>query len=365
MVLVMVNFEDDLKNFAGTIEEKKENIHTEETTKISLILPFIQLLGYDITNPNEVQAEYTADMGVKKGEKIDLAIFINNELEILIECKPVNMKLTHDQISQLYRYFNVTDAKFGILTNGDNYKIYTDIRKPNMMDERPFLDVTLSKITDKQIIELSKFAKQNYNFTKIREKVNILKYKTDVKAQITSEMENPSEEFIKAIVKPVYPKPLTQPMKKTFKKIITEEFNDIINEKVNKQLDDALNNNQLIEKSLKEYHEENKGNYTLAEIEAFNFIVKMLENTIDTDRLFTRKVKSYTSILLDNNSNYPIIRLIFNEKQLKIGLFDSFKRDKYNARVCENKEITDIDDLFNYKENLVKTVKHLMEEKKR
>lgn len=360
----MVNFEEDLKNFAGTIVKKKENIHTEETTKISLILPFIQLLGYDITDPSEVQAEYTADIGVKKNEKIDLTILMNGIPEILIECKPVNTILTHNQISQLYRYFNVTKAKFGILTNGDNYKIYTDIFEPNMMDEKPFLDITLSKINDDQIKELSKFTKSNYDFTKIREKVNLLKYKTDIKNQIISEMENPSEDFIKSIVKPIYSKPLKKTMRIKFSKMITETFNEVINEKVEKRLGDALNNYKLIENSLEQYQDD-KGQYTLIEIEAYNIIKVILEDTIDVDRLFLRKRQTYTSIILDNNGYYPIIRLYLNKKTLKIGLFDSFKRIKNNMRVCEDITIEDINDLFNYKDRLILTTKHMIEEKKK
>ena len=93
-------------------------------------------------------------MGVKKNEKIDLAIMMDDNPEIIIECKLFNSVLAHDQISQLYRYFNVTSCKFGILTNGDNYKIYTDICQANMMDDRPFLDIILSMITDKWIHKL-------------------------------------------------------------------------------------------------------------------------------------------------------------------------------------------------------------------
>ena len=47
---------------------------TEEAAKTALVMPFIQALGYDVFNPSEVIPEYTADVGTKKGEKVDYAI---------------------------------------------------------------------------------------------------------------------------------------------------------------------------------------------------------------------------------------------------------------------------------------------------
>lgn len=65
-------FEDEILEFAKEIPAKLEYIDTEETTKIALITPFLRMMGYDTTNPAEVRAEYTADVGSKKGEKVDI-----------------------------------------------------------------------------------------------------------------------------------------------------------------------------------------------------------------------------------------------------------------------------------------------------
>ena len=121
-----MEFLEKLKNFSNRIEHLKGNIQTEEATKTSIILPFFQLLGYDVFNPLEFVPEYTADVGIKKGEKVDYAIMINNEPLILIEAKPINTELSVKHMSQLIRYFSVTKAKFGILTNGIIYQFYSD-----------------------------------------------------------------------------------------------------------------------------------------------------------------------------------------------------------------------------------------------
>ncbi|MET1240890.1 endonuclease, partial [Enterococcus faecalis] len=100
----MEKFKDDLKSLGKRVTKLKENIATEEATKTSLIMPFFQILGYDIFNPLEFVPEFTADVGIKKGEKVDYAIVIDSIPTMLIEAKSVNEQLTkHD--SQLFRYF--------------------------------------------------------------------------------------------------------------------------------------------------------------------------------------------------------------------------------------------------------------------
>lgn len=104
----------------------KDSLQTEEATKNALIMPFINTLGYDVFNPNEVVPEYIADVGVKKGEKVDYAILKDNKPIILIECKKVDNKSLDikKHATQLIRYFSVTDAKFIILSNGIVYKFF-------------------------------------------------------------------------------------------------------------------------------------------------------------------------------------------------------------------------------------------------
>lgn len=124
-----MDFKDQIKQLSDRIEKLKDNLQTEEATKNALIMPFIQALGYDVFNPTEVVPEFTCDIGTKKGEKIDYAIFKDGKPIILIECKHWAQDLDlHD--NQLLRYFHVSNAKFGLLTNGRIYRFYTDLEKP-------------------------------------------------------------------------------------------------------------------------------------------------------------------------------------------------------------------------------------------
>ncbi|MGL4949985.1 MAG: type I restriction endonuclease, partial [Anaeroplasmataceae bacterium] len=100
-------FKDELQRLAVQVKERMVHITNEEMTKQALIVPFFQMMGFDVFNPVEFRAEYSADFGKKKGEKVDYALFKDNEPIMFIEAKSVNENLNnHD--AQLCRYFNST-----------------------------------------------------------------------------------------------------------------------------------------------------------------------------------------------------------------------------------------------------------------
>ena len=82
-----MDFKDQIKLLSERVIKLKENTQTEEATKTAFIMPFLQTLGYDVFDPTEVVPEYTCDLGIKKGEKIDYAIHKDGQPIILIECK--------------------------------------------------------------------------------------------------------------------------------------------------------------------------------------------------------------------------------------------------------------------------------------
>lgn len=126
--------------------EHREVLLTEEAAKTALVMPFLQALGYDVFNPSEVVPEFTADVGTKKGEKVDYAICAGNKVTILVECKPSSAELDINHAGQLFRYFSVTNTRLAILTNGVVYKFFSDIERPNRMDDKPFFVFSVDAI---------------------------------------------------------------------------------------------------------------------------------------------------------------------------------------------------------------------------
>lgn len=198
-----MDFIDQIRQFGKRVESLKDTIQTEEATKTSIIMPFFSIMGYDVFNPLEFTPEYTADVGIKKGEKVDYAIMRDGNPMILIEAKWIGEPLEkHD--SQLFRYFGTTTAKFGILTNGIIYKFYTDLEEPNKMDEVPFLEINILDLKETQIPELKKFHKSVFDVEEIVNVASELKYSNEFKQFFAAELQNPSDELIKHFLNLIY-----------------------------------------------------------------------------------------------------------------------------------------------------------------
>ena len=146
-----MDFVDKLRDISARISEHGLQVETEEATKNAFIMPFISALGYDVFNPSEVIPEFTADVGTKKGEKVDYAVTKDGKVILLIECKKISADLQKDHASQLYRYFSTTEARFGVLTNGSDYAFYSDIDESNKMDSKPFFEFNLLDFDDIQV----------------------------------------------------------------------------------------------------------------------------------------------------------------------------------------------------------------------
>jgi len=360
-------FEDEIKEFTKTIPGKLEHIDSEETTKIALITPFLRLMGYDTTNPAEVKAEYTADVGTKQGEKVDFAILENGEPIVFIECKSATNNLSTDNISQLYRYFSITDIQIGILTNGVEYKFFTTGDDNNRMDEKPFLDINLLDLNKKDIKELEKFKKINFDVDEVVSRADNLKYRNLIKKTLINEFENPSEEFIKAVAKQVYDGILTPNVKEKFGTIISVAVTEIINEKINKTLNDAVASNEEEQEDNNAVEAEESINKegiisTDLEKEAYFIVRSIAAEVLDANRVAMRDRKHYCNILFDNNQRFPIVRLYFNnEDHLRVEFYDKITLTSNGGKKGEKIDIDDVSDLYNYKERIFNVVNQYLE----
>lgn len=148
-----------LQKQSNFVSKYKGTMYNEEHTKLGFIIPFFKSLGYNMHCPDEVITEYACDFGIKKGEKVDFAIMKDKHPYILVEAKHCDKELNEKFASQLSRYFNQTDAKLGILTNGIQYWFYSDFDKVNVMDTQPFFKFDILNISEGDAVSLHKFTK--------------------------------------------------------------------------------------------------------------------------------------------------------------------------------------------------------------
>ena len=350
-----MEFNESIKQFSERVSLMKNTISTEESTKMSLIVPLFQLLGYDVFNPLEFCPEYTADIGIKKGEKVDYAILEDGKPNILIECKSCSETLDKHS-SQLFRYFSTTPAKFGILTNGVIYRFYTDLEEANKMDLVPFLEINMENIKDSSISELKKFCKENFDKDKIFSTAEELKYTSLIKGLLTSEYDNPSEEFVRFILNHIYDGQKNQRVIEKFTPVIKKSFSSFVNEIVNNKISSALaKDNDEPEPQMVDTPDEpvSKIITTEEEIESFYIVRGMLAEVVPVEDIVHRDTESYFGILYKDNNRKPICRINLDKKNKQLFIPDANKK-------FERFYIDSINDLYKYKNQLIDVVKRYL-----
>ncbi|MEQ5341241.1 type I restriction endonuclease [Enterobacter hormaechei] len=353
-----MEFTERLNALSTKIRQQIEVINTEEATKTAFVMPFIHnVLGYDVFDPSEVTPEFVCDIGTKKGEKIDYAIMKNNDVQILIECKKIGESLHINHASQLFRYFHVTNARISILTNGQIYRFYTDLDAPNKMDEKPFLEVDLLDIDENVIPELKKLTKSSFDLESIINAAGELKYVSQIKRILHTQLNNPEDDFVKFFASRVYDGMLTQKVRESFQNLTKKAASQYINDQVNERLKSAITGitpavveapTETQQSEDDEQKDESEIITTLEELEGFHIVKTITRAVLEAPRITHRDTKSYCGILVDDNNRKPLCRLHFNRTQKYIGLFDLEKNETRHP-------ISTVDDIYSFADILKAT----------
>lgn len=337
-------------------------------------MPMIAALGYNVFNPFEVVPEMDCDLIKKKGEKIDYAIMKDENPILLIECKHCKQDLNlHD--TQLQKYFVASKARFGVLTNGIEYRFYTDLEKINIMDEKPFLIVNMLDLSDADIEQLKKFHKSYYNEEDVLSTANELKYTTEIKSILNNEFASPTAEFVRFFARQAYTSgQITSKVIDMFtplvKKSITSVINDIISDRLNtaiKNSEQTSDSPQTIDNTSIENTEEKLPDgvvymdkesgvvTTQEELDAYNIVRSILRKSVDVERITYKDYKSYFVVNIDNSQWYWICRISIGARKKQIGI----PTDQYKN--CEWIQIDNVDDIFKYADRLEEALKLAME----
>lgn len=287
-----MDFAERLSALATKVAHQKAALETEEATKNAFVMPFIStILGYDVFNPSEVVPEFTADVGVKKGEK---------------------------------------------------YHFYTDLDAPNRMDAKPFLVLDLLDIDTTLLPELLKLSKTEFDLDSIISAAGELKYVGQIKRAIAAEFKDPSDDWIRFFTNRVYEGAFTQKVREQFTPLVGKASQQFLNEQVNNRLatalgagstppplppeGDSVGEIKSQEEAVRDLEESQEEIITTAEeLSAFNIVRAIVCNQVDMSRVSYRDAKSYCAILLDNNNRKTIARLHFNRSQKYIGILDENK----------------------------------------
>jgi len=358
-----MDFSERLAALAEKVRQQKDSIRTEEATKNAFVMPFIStILGYDVFNPLEVVPEFTADVGVKKGEKVDYSIKHGGEVQILIECQTSTEPVKIEHASQLYRYFAVTNARIAILTNGEIYQFFTDLDAPNRMDPKPILVLALNDIDEALIPELRKLSKDVFDLDSILNAAGELKYIGQIKRHLAAQFKEPDVEWVKFFTSRVYEGAFTQKVREQFTTLVAKATKQFLNDQINDRLKSALTSlsdpptddhkePDVVPNPLDAQAREDGIETTADEIEAFQIVRAIVCSEVKAERVVGRDSKSYFAVQLDDNNRKPVARLHFNRTQKYLGLFDE---NKVETRVPLNS----LDEIYDHIEPLRLTVRN-------
>ncbi len=223
-------FFDEVHALSRKFAERTEYLKSEEATKHALVLPFIDMLGYDTHNPTEVRPEYVADVGMKRDEKVDYALIQDGNPVILIECKSFGTNLNEKAVIQLWRYFLTTEVSFGVLTDGTLYRFFTNLNGTAKMDEEPFFEINMLDPTETQVQVLERFSKANFNDETNVSFARDLKYTKSIKDMLAQEFERPTDDFVHFIMGRFYKGRATQDAREQFRAHVRRAFSQFVHE---------------------------------------------------------------------------------------------------------------------------------------
>ena len=349
-----LDFVDRMNEVSNRMKSRIDKITTEEATKNALVMPFINhILGYNVFDPSEVVPEFAADIGTKKREKVDYALLQDESPVMLFECKRYGASLDDEPASQLYRYFSVTKARFGVLTDGAIYRFFSDVEEQNKMDLKPFFEINMLEFSDTEVDELRKFTKASFDPEQILSTAKDLKYTREVMLLLAAEWAEPSEAFVRFITGQVYEGSKTKNVIDQFTPIVKKAMGRFLTGRINERLESALKEEPTEDeedRKIEPIQEDSESVIHQDEWQGYYAIKAILASEVSSDRIGLRNMKHWCSIVLDGTNRKLICRLRFKGTKKAIGLYNKGEGE-------ERIQIESVDDIFGYSGQLVETAK--------
>lgn len=345
----MENFINRLRSHIEHVKKVGGLCTTKETTKQALILPLLDILGFSPYDPTKVLAEFAADFpGVKSTERVDYALYCNGQPVMFIEAKPYVANLTN-HAPQLSRYFNSSlGVTIGAIKNGKEWRFFTDLINPNVMDDKPFLTVDFTKNKAEDLTQLAEFKHDNFHVEKLRffaeENQYIQQFKTVIKRSINEV----DIDFVRYVAQQAsIPRQLNTKFLESIQPFVKQAVEQSISDTVVKGLSSpTIITAQPVEQKVEETIEIVPESSTLSDI--VNSENERIVTTVDEQELsrivtelfpevelVAKDTESYFSVLFQNKNNRWLFRYDVNRKrptiQFAVAIDDYRKKELERA----------------------------------
>ena len=266
---------------------------------------------------------------------------------MLVEAKAVNEKASnHD--GQLRKYFSWTKtAKVGIVTNGTEYRFFTDLSDDNLMDAEPFLSFNILDYTTKDLDNLKFFHRDNFDPAAITIHAEEIVYTKSITKLVSDLLRNPSEDFISLLLRAakLTDSRITSRVIEKFKPIVKKSIQNSLLDLMTRSLSQEIQaepsepevspTETILDPQIESIDtSENRILTTPEELEAFAKIQSFCKSEIKY-----KDTASYFSIHL-GNSTWWFARLYFSSK--KKSIIVRLPIDETKPLVNANMELQDV-----------------------
>lgn len=356
-------FKERIASHAEHVKKVAHICTTEETTKQALILPLLDILGFSAFDPNKVRAEYQADFpGAKSGERVDYALFCNGAPVMFIEAKSYTENLSN-HCPQLSRYFNATpEVSICAITNGREWRFFTDLSNKNIMDSEPFLTVDVTMLNENDMAQLYQFRHDKFQPDALRSLAEESIYLTAFTESITESLKEVDLDFVRYVAgRANIQRQFTQRYLESIRHIVKQAVQNTVSSMVVSGLSAPKVQEEAapVEKEQEDPTapiidpENNKIVTTYAERRLFDLVKSILP---DDASIEAKDTESYFGVLVDGKSNRWILRY-FDNKQRPSVIFpiELEESDISNIERC-GLEVSGNQVIIDTPENLLRVV---------
>lgn len=322
----MEAFIERLKGHIEHVKKVGQHCSTEETTKQALILPLLDILGFNPYDPTKVLAEFSADLpGVKVAERVDYALYCNGQPVMFVEAKAYNVDLTN-HAPQLARYFNSSlGVTIGALTNGREWRFFTDLINPNVMDDRPFLVIDFKKAKAEDLVQLAEFKHDNFHVEKLRYFAEENNYIQQFKAVIKRSINDVDIDFVRYVAQQAnIQRQLNAKFLESIQPFVQQAVQQAISDTVVKGLsaptiitaqpiEEKPIEPEIVDTGLKNLIDPNNEKIvtTVEEQQIFNLVAEIFPDV----ELSSRDTESYFSVVYQGKNNRWLFRYDVNRRR--------------------------------------------------
>ncbi|RCS59737.1 type I restriction endonuclease [Parvibium lacunae] len=302
-----------------------EHCTTEETTKQALILPLLDILGFNPYDPTKVKAEHAADFpGAKAGERVDYALFCNGKPVMFIEAKPFSSNL-NNHCPQLSRYYNATpDVTVGAITNGREWRFFTDLVNKNIMDSEPFLTVRFDQGQTEAALQLNQFHHDKFQPEALRAMAEENTYLSAFKNAITHILSECDTDFVKymaarAGIQRTFTARFIETVQPIMKQAVVKAISDMVTTSLTKPSQADISANETAPPPPPAFDPDaptiDPNNSKIVTTSAEKRLLEISTDILPNEPLVAKDTESYFSVLYEGKANRWLVRYWANKKR--------------------------------------------------